>query len=147
MPLVKLTSVQPTTLKRWSTVLISTLILAAVLWAAPTHVVTATLSYDFSVDNACSATVTTSCLLQFNIYDITGGQTPVKLFSIPAPSGANGVVNGITGSSAAIPLKSGLRTFAATAQMSDGTESDPNASTATATVKPGKPVNFSIGVN
>jgi hypothetical protein len=50
------------------------------LWAAPSqHTVSVTLNYDFTVDNACSATVTTSCLKQFNIYDITGGATPVNL--------------------------------------------------------------------
>lgn len=113
--------------------------------APPTHTVTVTLSYDFTVDNACSSTVTTGCVQQFNIYDLTTG-TPVKLFSVPAPAGANNAVNGITGTSAPIQLKSGVRLFGATAQMADGTESDPNGSTATATVKPGKPVSFSVSV-
>ena len=39
------------------------------------HTVSVTLNYDFSVDNACSASVTTGCLKQFKIYDITGGGT------------------------------------------------------------------------
>lgn len=109
------------------------------------HTVTATLSYDFTVDNACSSTVTTGCLKQFNIYDLTSG-SPVKLFSIAAPAGSTGPVTGITGSSAPLPIKSGLHTFAATAVMADGTESDPNASTATATVKPGSPTSFTVAV-
>jgi hypothetical protein len=46
--------------------------------AASQHTVTVTLNYDFSVDNACSASVTTGCIQQFNIYDITGGGTPVR---------------------------------------------------------------------
>lgn len=145
MRLVKSPSVPGTTLKRWSMALISTLVLSLALWAVPTHTITATLNYDFSVDNACSTTVTTGCLLQFNVYDLTSG-TPVKLFSIPAPAGANAPVTGITGTSSAIPLKSGVHLFGVTAQMADGTESDPNASTATATAKPGAPVNFAVSV-
>ena len=119
---------------------------AASAIAASQHTVTATLNYDFSVDNACSSTVTTGCVKQFNIYDITGGGTPVKLFSIAAPSGANSAVTGITGASGPVTLKAGVHTFAATAQMADGTESSPNGSTATATVAPGSPASFSVTV-
>ena len=109
------------------------------------HTITATLNYDFTSDNACSATVTTGCMKQFNIYDLSGS-TPVKLFSIAAPSGANSAVSGITGTSAALTLRSGSHSFGATAQMADGTESDPNACTATALVKPGVPVSFTVSV-
>jgi hypothetical protein len=53
--------------------------LAGISEAAPSqHTVTVTLNYDFSVDNACSTTVTTGCIQQFNIYDTTGGGTPVR---------------------------------------------------------------------
>jgi len=114
--------------------------------AAPgQHMVTATLNYDFTVDNACSSTVTTNCLKQFNIYDLTG-TVPVKLFSIAAPPGANGPVTGITGTSGPVTLRSGMHTFGATAQLADGTESDPNTSTATATVKSAAPVSFTVAV-
>jgi hypothetical protein len=123
------------------------LLLPMMLWAAPSqHTVSATLNYDFTVDNACSTSVTTGCVKQFNIYDITGGGTPVKLFSITAPSGANSAVTGITGTSGLLTMKAGVHTFAATAQMADGTESSPNASTATATVAPGSPASFSVTV-
>jgi hypothetical protein len=130
---------------------LSVLILALALFAgfaaaAPTHTVTATLNYDFTVDNGCSSAVTTGCVKQFNIYDITGGGTPVKLFSITAPSGANSAVTGIVGTSGALTLKAGVHTFAATAVMADGTESSPNASTATAGVAPGSPASFSVTV-
>ncbi|HWY09050.1 MAG TPA: hypothetical protein VNY24_19460 [Candidatus Acidoferrales bacterium] len=118
----------------------------AVAGAGSQHTVSVTLNYDFSVDNGCSSTVTTGCVKQFNIYDITGGGTPVKLFSIAAPSGANSAVTGITGTSGLVTLKSGVHTFAATAQMADGTESSPNGSTATAGVAPGSPANFSVVV-
>jgi len=120
--------------------------LAAFMAAGPAqHVITATLNYDFTTDNACSATVTTSCVKQFNIYDLSG-PTPVKLFSITAPAGANSPVTAITGSSGLVTLRSGSHTFGATAQMADGTESDPNACTATALVKPGAPVSFTVSV-
>src|SRR5258708_34926255 len=56
------------------------------------HTVSVTLNYDFTVDNACSSSVTTGCVKQFNIYDITGGGTPVKLFSIAAAGGAYSAV-------------------------------------------------------
>lgn len=110
------------------------------------HTLTVTFNYDFTTDNACSATVTKSCVLQFNVYDVTTG-TPVKLFSVPAPAGSTSAVTGITGTSGLLPMKSGVHTFGATAQMADGTESSPNASTATATVPPGSPASFSITVN
>jgi len=110
------------------------------------HTLEVSLNYDFTADNACSATVTKACLLQFNIYDLTSG-TPVKLFSFPAPPGATGPVTGITATSALLPMKSGVHTFGATAQMADGTESSPNACTATATVSPGSPVTFTLTVN
>jgi hypothetical protein len=50
---------------------------ASAIAAGSQHTVSVTLNYDFSADNACSATVTTGCVKQFNIYDITGGGTPV----------------------------------------------------------------------
>jgi hypothetical protein len=130
-------------MKRLITLLLSISLLASA--QAATHIVTATLNYDFTVDNACSATVTTGCIKQFNVYDLTGGGK-VLLFSITAPSGASSPVNGITGTSGALTLKAGQRTFGATAQLADGTESDPNASTATAVVKPGTPVSFTVNV-
>lgn len=132
--------------RRWMCLLFGLLLIGGQTLSAPTHVVTASLSYDFSSDNACSATVTTGCLKQFNIYDVTNATAPVLLFSIPAPTGASTQISGITGSSPAIVLKSGIHTFAATAAMADGTESDPNLATATATVKPGAPVNFALTV-
>lgn len=110
------------------------------------HTVAVTLNYDFTTDAACSPTVTKSCLQQFNIYDMTTG-TAVKLFSVTAPAGANGPVNGITGTSGPLSLASGVHVFGATAQMADGTESNPNGSTATATTLPVSPANFSVTVN
>jgi hypothetical protein len=61
-------------------VLISLAVVCGAMVAAAAgsqHTVAVTLNYDFSVDNACSSSVTTGCVKQFNIYDITGGGTPV----------------------------------------------------------------------
>lgn len=130
---------------------VTMLLTGALLLAVPSkagpgqHTVTVTLDYDFTADNACSGSVTKGCLQRFNVYEVTSG-APVKLFSIAAPAGATGPVSGITGTSGLIRLHAGAHTFAATAQMADGTESDPNACTATATVKPGAPVNFTVTV-
>jgi hypothetical protein len=54
--------------------------MASIVEAASQHTVMVTLNYDFSVDNACSATVTTGCVQQFNIYDNSGGGTPLCAF-------------------------------------------------------------------
>jgi hypothetical protein len=122
------------------------LVVAAARGATGQHTLAVTLNYDFTTDGTCSATVTKNCLQQFNIYDVTTG-APVKLFSINAPAGANGPVNGITGTSGQLSLKSGVHIFGATAQMADGTESNPNGSTATATTLLGSPASYSITVN
>jgi hypothetical protein len=130
---------------RW--VVAAVLLIPLTAAAGPSqHTVSVSLYYDFTVDNGCSGTVTSGCVKQFNIYDITGGGAPVKLFSVSAPSGANTAITGITGSSTLLTLKAGVHTFAATAQMADGTESSPNGCTATATVAPGSPVSFGVTV-
>jgi hypothetical protein len=56
-------------------IVLAVLTLAAarvVAGAASQHTVSVTLNYDFSIDNACSAAVTTGCVKQFNIYDLLG---------------------------------------------------------------------------
>src|SRR5579864_3915138 len=128
-------------------ILLALLLLAGQSLAAPTHTVTAFLTYDFTVDNACSTTVTTGCLQQFNVYDISPvvGSVPVKLFSIPAPAGSNTAGVSITGTSGAVTLKAGNHTFGFTAQMADGTEGNPNGSTATGVVAPVPPTCRTTG--
>jgi hypothetical protein len=91
--------------KRIVSALIAPVCLPTFAWPAPSqHTLTVTLNYDFSVDSGCSSTVTTGCVKRFNIYDITGRGTPVKLFSIMAPSRANTAMTGITGTSAMLTL-------------------------------------------
>lgn len=104
------------------------------LCAAPVqHNLTATLDYDFKPHPACKGKYTRPCVLQFNIYDLSGSK-PVRLFSIPAPAEAKNQVKGITGNSGPVKLTFGTHTFGATAQMADGQESDPRLCTARAVV-------------
>lgn len=111
---------------------------------AATNTVTVSGAYDFSVNNACSATVTSGCLKQFNVYDTTSG-TAVLLGSVAAPAGATSATSAVSGSFTIPALKAGPRTFIITAQMADGTESDPKASAVISqTVRPGVPINLGL---
>lgn len=114
---------------------------------AATNTINVSGTYDFTVNNACSATVLTQCVKQFNVYDVTSA-TPVKLGSITAPSGANTATAAVAGSFTIPALVAGIRSFSFTAQMADGTESDPKAPTATSstTVRPGVPVNLKFSL-
>lgn len=109
------------------------------------HTITATWNYDFTVDNACSATVTTGCIKQFNVYDLTSGKT--LLYSIPAPSGANTAMTGLTNTSSPLTLKAGQHTFGLSVQMADGTENDPAGCSNTAVVKPANATGFAVIIN
>lgn len=115
------------------------------LLAAPTNLFTVTGTYDFTVNNACSATVTTNCLKQFNVYDVTG-TTRIKLGSVTAPAGANTATAAVSGSFTIPAIVAGVHSFGISAQMADGTESDPKAPgvTFTQTVKPGEPIGLSL---
>jgi hypothetical protein len=85
-----------------------------------------TFDYDFGLHPACSLTVTKNCIKQFNVYEIaTDGR--IKLFSLPVPGGATGIVKGITGTSPPIVLPAGEHTVAVTAESAEGFESDPGA--------------------
>jgi hypothetical protein len=90
--------------------------------------VTVTFNYDFNLNHACSQTLTTGCVKQFNVYDTTDKEQ-VKLFSIPVPADAAGFVKGITGTSPPLSLRPGEHIVAVTAQAADGTESDSGATT------------------
>jgi len=97
--------------------------------------VTVTFNYDFNLSHACSLTLTTNCVRQFNVYDATDKER-VKLFSIPVPADAAGLVKGITGTSPPLSLRAGEHILAVTAQAADGTESDPGGATIRIRVKP-----------
>ena len=97
--------------------------------------VTITFNYDFNLSHACSLTLTTNCVKQFNVYDATDKER-VKLFSIPVPADAAGLVKGITGTSPPLSLRAGEHILAVTAQAADGTESDSGGATIRIRVKP-----------
>lgn len=107
------------------------------------HTLTVTFKYDFTVNSACSATVTTGCLKQFNIYDTTAGAKTL-IFSISGPLGATGPVPSIAGTSPPFILTAGAHSIAATAAMADGTESAP--ATATFSIAPDAPVGCTVTI-
>jgi hypothetical protein len=97
--------------------------------------VTVTFNYDFNLSHACSLTLTKNCVKQFNVYDETDKKHE-KLFSIPVPVDAAGLVRGITGTSPPLSLRAGEHIVAVTAQDADGTESDSGACTIRIQIKP-----------
>src|SRR6267154_3866264 len=92
-----------------------------------------TFDYDFGLHPACSLTVTKNCIKQFNVYEIAADGR-IKLFSLPVPGGAAGIVKGITGTSPRIAL-AGEHIVAVTAESAEGFESDPGACTTRIQVK------------
>jgi hypothetical protein len=99
------------------------------------HRVTLTFNYDFNLSPACSLAPTKNCVKQFNVYDATDKER-VKLFTIPVPADATGLVQGITGTSPLLSFSAGEHTLVVTAQAADGTESDPGAGTIRVQIKP-----------
>jgi hypothetical protein len=97
------------------------------------HVVAVNFDYDFRKTPACSPKVTgKNCIKQFDVYDISGKR--YKLFSIPAPAGASGVVKGITGESPRRVFEPGKHIIAVTAEDAAGTESEVTGSKVTIVV-------------
>jgi hypothetical protein len=86
------------------------------------HVVSVTFDYDFTETSACSPTIFTGCIAQFNVYDM-GARKPVKLFSIPAPVGAHSLTKDIVGNSQPLAIGSGKHILAVSAETSSGQES------------------------
>ena len=87
------------------------------------HSISLAFDYDFTETHACSPTLKTNCIDQFNVYDMSTGK-PARLFTIPAPNGATGPVKDITGKSQPLNIGAGKRLLAVSAQMSSGEESD-----------------------
>jgi len=99
----------------------------------PQHTIQVTFNYDFTNAKGCKEKETGRCVKRFIIYDITDVKNPVRLFSLAVPDDVKHIIYQIKGSSSA-PLDDGERTFAATAQWADGTESDKDACKVTVTV-------------
>jgi hypothetical protein len=89
---------------------------------AKKHVVSVTFDYDFTETSACSPTIFTGCIAQFNVYDV-GARKPVKLFSIPAPAGAHLLTKDIVGKSQPLAIGSGKHVLAVSAETASGQES------------------------
>ncbi len=98
------------------------------------HSITVKFDYDFTKTPACSARTTSkTCVKEFEVYDVSGGR--YKLFSIPVPEGAKGLVKGITGQSPARTFEPGTHFLSVTALNTMGIESDTNAAKITVEVK------------
>ena len=111
--------------KVWATCLIAVFALNAQK-TPNTHTISVTFDYNFALTPACSATVTQKCVKQFNIYDISPGVAKrTKIGSVPIPSNATGLVKGISGTTDPVLFDPGKHRLAVSAQMPDGTESDP----------------------
>lgn len=91
------------------------------------HKISVTFNYDFSQTPVCPAKTEKSCIMHFNLYDISAGvQKRTKLVSFPPPADAVGLVKGITATTPPLVFEPGKHLLAVTAQMSKGDESDPN---------------------
>jgi hypothetical protein len=88
------------------------------------HSITLTFDYDFAKTPACSDKVKKQCVAKFNVYDISGDK-PYFLFSAPVPSGAQGLVKGITATSPRMLFAVGKHRIGVSAQEPDGKESAP----------------------
>jgi hypothetical protein len=105
--------------------------------AAPSqHKLLVTFRYDFTIERACKENQTGNCVKQFNVYDITDPNAPVRLFSIAAGRKVKRVQYLVKAQSNLLSISDGMHTFAATAQWANGAESDPKACTTTVAVRP-----------
>ncbi|HZP34173.1 MAG TPA: hypothetical protein VFB23_12510 [Candidatus Acidoferrales bacterium] len=107
------------------------------------HTITVAVVYDFSQTNACSSTVTSGCIKQFNVYNTTGGAKTL-IFSIAAPSGAAASTT-VTGTSPTMSLPVGTTSLAVTAATPDPIESAP--ATGTVSVAPNAPTSCTVTLN
>lgn len=107
--------------------------------------VTATWSYDFSTDPACSATLTTQCVDHFEVLDMT--TTRALIQSVTTPPNPSGVVNGIE-ATFRLGAPYSARTIAVVAVAKDGSgnrvESDPAKAQLVIAIPPGAPLTFVI---
>jgi hypothetical protein len=90
------------------------------------HTITVKFDYDFQRNPSCAEKPELkTCVKQFVVYDVSG--RTFKLFSIPVPDGARGLVKGIEGRSPRRIFLPGKHLIAVTAQNANGVESNVNA--------------------
>lgn len=90
------------------------------------HTVTVKFDYDFTRTPLCSGKKKDACVSTFNVYDISGPKA-YKLFSIPAPADAKGMVKGITATSPRMLFGVGKHRIGVSAVSANGKESPPIA--------------------
>ena len=94
--------------------------------APKTHIVRVKFDYNFKRFHGCKKKNKGPCLQEFNVYNVTRTGKRFLLFSIPAPPGAKGEVQGITGASKPLVFVPGQHMIAVTAETDLGAESDPH---------------------
>ena len=98
------------------------------------HIVTVTFNYDFRKSPACTPTTKSrTCIKEFVVYDAASGRE--KLFTIPPPDGATGIVKGITATGPEHVIPPGIHYIAVTAVNAAGSESDTEAAKVQVEVK------------
>lgn len=94
--------------------------------AADIHKVSVQFDYDFSKHPSCSdKPAEKTCIKQFDVYDVSGQK--FRLFTIPVPKGATGMVKGISGTSPSRAFLPGAHFISVTAEDSQGVESATSA--------------------
>jgi hypothetical protein len=110
------------------------LLLAAIIFAplshgqteSGRHSITLRFDYDFRLTPACVSGMEKVCVERFDVYDISAGlDKRTKLASLLVPSGAKGVVKGISVTTPSLLFESGKHLLAVTAHTPEGQESDP----------------------
>ena len=98
------------------------------------HTITVRFNYDFAKSPSCAEKPKLrTCIKQFVVYDVSGRK--FRLFSIPVPEGARGVVKGIEGESSPRTFLPGKHLISVTAQNAAGAESDVNTERVAVQVK------------
>jgi hypothetical protein len=92
-----------------------------------TRVIGVKFLYDFSKVPGCPAKNAKQCVKQFNVYNLTDTGKRFLLFSIPAPKGANGKSQSISGKSKPLVLEPGKHLIAVSAVDNQGHETKPQA--------------------
>lgn len=120
-------------MKRWPLLAIA---FAALTLAAraksSSHRISVKFDYDFRRLPPCSADVKDKkkCVDLFVVYDASAGwDKRTQLMTIPVPSGAQGMVKGISGTTPLLVFEPGKHLIAVVAQTPKGVHSDPNRCT------------------
>jgi hypothetical protein len=91
-----------------------------------THSITVKFDYDFTRTPVCGGKLKDACVSSFVVYDISGTK-PYRLFSIPAPADAKGLMKGITATGPRMLFVIGKHRIGVAAVSASGKESPPIA--------------------